>query len=748
MVFREEGSVDTRMNKVDYTTERESTDTIVSKEKKESNMLSGVVANHNDGKLADIDEYRRYVSSMSMSVIINNKNDVADKTIMYEIGMRSGLGDDGMMRPLGMLRGRVSRGLSQTIPTNLLISAQLEAASRRVVHFSGRYDYCDLAAIGYQLAKSVAFYVKEGKLSVSNISGGNDILLESLSTATEPISASNSAVFIPKLASDVMSPSTFMAMASACSAYGSKVYSDVLEITSAKSSVFTKYYDARLAHGCYNGMRMLMAMYDAAGFGSVMALAIVRGYHSVFTVVGHSDEGGYFRDVLRCSDYQAPFGGVYIESKSNYIGMPIPSVTSNSSFTSCVDSILLSSAAICSLSDPGMLYNGEVRASVFSSDSEDLESIRNDLAGEIHEYGYDFCVSYSKNLRQLFGLGGDDEKVATFLMHSMGSDHLRNSRHLEYETVSPFYWIEPTSLFKECDESLMTKEGLGVLCGTYVNTERNCFNKPIIVKQAGNMSQISVSGACARKHPILMFLQNHKKNGLSSIYPANFFPDKMYLNGGPNSAKDNLLNKRDIGHYLWGRGQSEIMHPSELCYVGKRIGMLLVHSTFDNSSFRTKSTHMLNKDELLTSTVKMSCTIPMRIENDKLSAYDKNVIKSRSGGTIALMHARDDQRAFGTLTGFENMFCEGELDIEFVSNVGGRHDELEVLPVAFRSDKSGVGVKKRSVYTEQMLKTRQNVVPLVRGDGVLEESDSHSKNIIEVPPGDDLITSEPGPSTQ
>jgi len=278
-----------------------------------------------------------------------------------------------------------------------------------------------------------------------------------LSTYFSPSGASQETVFIPRIVDNFLSPDVFSVIAHAVCGEGGVVATDMVEVNpTTREVVIDQVDETAFAPACVDALRLLGANMAASDQGELFALSVVRGLNHVLTVVGHSDEGGVLRDVLRCGSVGPPFGGVHY-GLSEYAGLPALATSEGSAVAGYCDSLLLASAALVAHCDPGVNYNGSWYPTVlFGASSSDPETEPgSELAGTTAHARANksalnasigaFAALYCPALAKLFGLppGGH---CAQILLTSAARQLAPECRHLCSPSVAPFYWIEPTSL--------------------------------------------------------------------------------------------------------------------------------------------------------------------------------------------------------------------------------------------------------------------------------------------------------------
>lgn len=212
-----------------------------------------------------------------------------------------------------------------------------------------------------------------------------------------------------------------------------------------------------------------------------------KGLHSACSVVGHTDEGGLTRDVLRECRFGVPFGGLPSCCPA-YEGLPSFVETSAlCGLVQVVDSLLLRSATAVAHAAPviefdsgtsrPVVVDGEYNAAQLADDiaakcstltaddekeaarlelereygSRHVRTLKTGLSDTYGEFAKIYCGALEKIL--CFGPTNSEYKEASeWISASLDSVLLTaDNRHLlKNECVAPFFWIEPSSLLPRC----------------------------------------------------------------------------------------------------------------------------------------------------------------------------------------------------------------------------------------------------------------------------------------------------------
>lgn len=407
-------------------------------------LLGGVLSNSLSGDVAG-DQYRRYIGSVTSTTVLNGITEQNVKRIMYEIGLR-----DSKSKSKTSEKIPDANKLNQSVKVGEILDIELIALHKKISNFDGKYEFMDLSSVLFALGRAISHYNNTGTLDTAFIRDGHPLMLRSLGTAFDPITSSPNSVFIPRLTSRIMAPSTFCALVSASNSSGSTVYSDMVEVDGNNAATMLTFSNGYLAAGCFEAVRLIFLMYSNMDEGSVAALAFTRGLHFDTTVVGHTDEGGFMRDVLRSGGYTPSYGAVYAFDTSSFIAFPSPGVGDRRGIAAVVDSILLTTAAGVALCDPGVSVGKNILPTVYTENKNETAQYASLHISKINLYGRFFFDRYATFLARVFGLSCNSKKASMFLAFSSSvlSRSVNCSRHLNFETVSPFFWIEPSSIIK------------------------------------------------------------------------------------------------------------------------------------------------------------------------------------------------------------------------------------------------------------------------------------------------------------
>ncbi|KAI0994285.1 Major capsid protein [Podosphaera aphanis] len=400
---------------------------------------------------------------------------------------------------------------------------------------------------------------------------------------------------------------------------------------------------------------------NASNQGPLYALALVRGLHKVLSVVAHTDEGGIHRDLLRCGGFGVPFGGIHL-GLHEYSGLPAPATDSATEMAAFCDSLVLKSAALVAHCDPGVRFEGEWfptfflgtdTTTAYAQPGTNLEGTAAMAAINrsrvVNEYGR-FLELYVPALGKLFAAEGDSSigvRFQTAMAHNLDAD----TRHLRFASVTPNYWIEPTSLIPHnFIGSEAEQQGFASIGGKH--SWRNLPAWESIRKvDAGHplMTSYVVKMRSARTSGFLLHWQGHPMNGLARIIPKQLDPTKVIHPGsGPlnNNVADRVLTGSDITQYLWTRGQCPFPAPGELINLKPYYGITARHGTMDDEGYPTDE-HLPNHLEFEHTQVDIAVSLPTGLPTGAANAWDSTARRAKTRAACSLATAINRVRVFG-----------------------------------------------------------------------------------------------------
>lgn len=707
--------------------------------------MAGRVTTAMSGELNDTDHYRKYVGTLECKAEISGSDELSVKSIMYEIGIRSTQWKD-MLKPLE----DKDKIISQKVLAAEITRAELLNIHRKHSNFSASFDWVDLSAIGYQLSKAIAVYNATGKITPAMLRGGKHLRVTSLATVSQPVSASDSSIFIPRIADILEAPATFTALVCAANAYDALVVTDYLEVSPNNSAKLNEYNDTELAFGCLHALRILMMMYSDMQSGSTMAWAITKGFHSVNTVVAHSDEGGVLRDLFRKGDFCTPFGGIWVEGVRNYVGLPVPTLNDRTAWCSLVDSILLSTACAASVSDPGILIGEKMLPTIFSTVCESEEDRISDNERKLVPLISTWSKKYGKVLANLFGVVDDAELVISYLTGAGAMMIGSKSRHLKYKVTAPFFWVEPTSVIDLEEVCDIANEFCSPLANSNNKKTVPLMADAEVLNSDSQRYVVSTSFTSVRTTPMFNFLNCNSKDGLANVYPMKFDDTKMGLVGGENGARDKRDNRQSLDKYVWTRGQSKIAAPSEMFYTGSKIAFVI--NVMEMDDWDVRLLHSFTKLECTTELTYL-CSRPTCVKIGKLGSEPREIYRERNNAVRALENARNSNinglSSIGSFLDFSSTEPGDIRPIVVPESAGEVRTANVVLEPRGNNGEIMRGATRQYVYSDRSFgatPVQQNRTVLGSGSGGVASGSNENQQEVRVQGGAGEGDGDVGPS--
>lgn len=618
--------------------------------------LSGLVSTTTNGRIVANNHYRRYAGRVTAEFRLNGQPDAAHKRVMYEIGrvyqnrarMCSNRAPDEMR-------------VAQPLRTSEVLMTDLIGICKRFTATPPNFSVVDLSYVGEKLGRALAAYVQTGGLNCADIRGAAVMAIRTIATRDGPINPSLGHVMVAR-AVDVNVAGTFAVLTACVNGAGSTVYTDDIAVDMNNQVVLQEPVDAACALAVVNAMHILLSMYEACGQGSTIAYAIIRGLHSVASVVGHSDEGGWTRDVLRAGGFIRPYGGISVINGGFHYALPMPTLTSESTFCALCDSILLGSAGLAARADPCVEFEGRVYPTVIYATSEVRVEPGGDVAGNV-QHGVDnhaqialqggaWSGNFISLLGSLFKTSGG-AKAVEHLTRSITS--CGPTPHIQHATIAPYFWIEPTTLYKEGRTSYADAHGHALLVGTLGTYAMPFFEQYTVTGDFGGTYGVGVRMRTMRTCGLVMALLDHPQNGLGNVVPKSFLEDRAMCKGGANTFEAARAAGNTLDTYHWPRQQNELAHPACFMYLGYSIGMKVQKTVYDDNNEAWVINHTPTTAELAGSIV-ITAVAPQRINNNALgwAGLPRGVRRARCLAAEALTNARATN-IFGVQTGGEVM---------------------------------------------------------------------------------------------
>ncbi len=564
--------------------------------------IAGLIARAVDTVLGSSNDFLRYQCILTSSCNVGGISEVSNKLIEFQVGKVDTSG--GIV-----LKDREHASVRCEVVMTEELQKEVQSYANRENALSGHFGVFDHAGTIALLARAVAKYRFEGKLTVEDLLGGAEYSYEALRAQTRQVAASGYATVLPAGADEFGRPSVSAAIVAAVSGLGGTVYSHIVGVNADTNRArVPEASDEALALGCYDALNILAKQYDACGAGELFAWAHTIGMVQGGTVVGGTDEGGIVRDILRSVRFNIPYGPICINIQTP---CPLPDPRVANGFVKYVDSILLQCAGAVAICDPLVMLDGQMYPTTLTSGYEatakekevEADRLANDPTADTN-VGTDgdalslmkklqtsfpsFLTLYSKALGRIYGLQGGGSKVVMSGSSALMSNLGKVKRHLKYKVVNPYFWIEPTGSTRfEAGDFPATIEGYGRLADVDNDGDVPAFRGVEEVADNGFSAAYKIHWRSARRHGMLQHLTAHKDDGLANFKMRQVNSHKVTGLGVGAAGReretlgDKLANSRGLEEYLWRRGTSSVIGPAEILTPGARVGMVVNYRSVD-----------------------------------------------------------------------------------------------------------------------------------------------------------------------
>lgn len=565
--------------------------------------LASVISGGDVMLLNKTNTFRRYVGGLVTSSRIAGNDNQDVKLTDYRVGARNQ--EKNLTKLMGQDKVPEVGIICAQIKLNDDMKHELSSKSKKAIINSPDYDVVDFGGVICRLGGALAYYSIHGTLSTGTLRSARPLKIRSLDVVTTSIFGSGD-VLVPSNASFEYGKGAFVALVNAICGEGGSVLTDIVCVNpNTNAALVPTVANSTLAEGCVNALRVLLNLYAQSGASALAAFCLAKGVTSVLSVAGHSDEGGYIRDVLRNNKFALPHGGIMTGGVNAYMNFPVMHELSFSGFQTLVDAIALRTAGASSLCDPLVDINGLKFPTTYTSrgdiaaagaDTDDLaEAEQRHLKLDMARNSGLFCSNYARALgRHLLGDDSGHEQVTPILNTLFWAEAERDghNQHVTGAVVVPYYWVEPTSLFTHRDDSLATNEGYGIMAGTQVQETLPAYPDAKVLNDNGDSAYVIYTHRSARTVPAIVHMNYHRGGGLGSLIPWQVMVNEVAL-VGKGQTEDNplgdtmeeaLLASKSMDAYLWRHSATTIPSPAEFMVISGSISAKIVMGAHDEGT--------------------------------------------------------------------------------------------------------------------------------------------------------------------
>jgi len=527
---------------------------------------------------------------------------------------------EGKVTPVIDTSNSIMPGVAQRVKVGIVSFNDFNSMARKYVGFSGDFGQMDLSGVICRLGMFIALYTTTGEGRICDLTNGEEIRVSAIGFGTEPVTNGSGNVWLPRCTDDPTSPHTVFALAAAITGAGGTLVTDMLAVSTDNRPILPVIDGDGLVQGCYHALRLIGSNYHQQDAGGVFAYALMVGIHSILTVVGHTDEGGYMRQVLRQMKFDTPYGGIRSDLRT-WEGLPRPSRNHLNGWTCLIDNIALVTAACSSVSDPCVAIEDRVYPTVITSiatpdgraglnstgTSTDALNIGAQLAGISNRYTNNMLLGLCKIFD--FSTANIDIAVRHYDA-SFSCAAMRADRHLYYPSVAPYYWIEPTGILNDLfEETTASRSGFGPLCKIGENKEYRMVERGKVLETEPHTSVVQFQHRSMRTSHFITHLTNSREDGVANYRLIGCDAEQWVAVGGDGTAiHDRMLAQASLDQYMWERTDVALRAPGEGLYIGKGTRWLVQNNVMDPTSWRGQATHSFEDEELVDGTVSYGVT--------------------------------------------------------------------------------------------------------------------------------------------
>jgi len=368
----------------------------------------------------------------------------------------------------------------------------------------------------------------------------------------------------------------FAALACAASAVGTTVVTDFLVADANGVVHFQCPEGSELVLAIQLALQTIGSLYQEAHEGAKYAHAYAKGVHSVLSVVSHSDEGGFCRDLIRCGDF-APSYGALLLHKRDYVGVPIGSA-SISAIRSVIDSVALATAGVAAYCDRGVEVDYGRCSTVIclpeGVDVDDSGLVFSKILPTLQVY----LADWSKGLAEIFSISSTDVSsgdTAAAWFAAAARRSWTNNSHLAHKILFPYYWVEPTHIVKLPLSKLPNNDVLKLRhCNVGERVSVQLWPSSVVTGNYTFAYTVVSPFTNARSIPALQFLSASTRDGLAKVFVQSADINMVFATGLGGDVdesvafKDALDRRAGLNEFLWGRGHTDALHPGEFSNRG------------------------------------------------------------------------------------------------------------------------------------------------------------------------------------
>jgi hypothetical protein len=258
-----------------------------------------------------------------------------------------------------------------------------------------------------------------------------------------------------------------------------------------------------------------------------------------------------------------------------------------------------------------------------------------------------FARAYSDVLGFIFSVPGDNCHVVDYFTAKAHSLSKRDKhRHLCHVSASPFFWIEPTTLFDDVIPTDAQNAGFGTLACITRPTVKPLFESTTNITTHGMHVHFIATMRTVRTSAFVIHASESKVDGLAAIVPRQVGSDDLVFRGTGQRVQGHVLyapvtklleTGAGLDKYMWRRAHSTIPAPAELINKNGLWGFSVVNAAFDATAFSYTTTNMPDGQDIQTGRVVLTARRPLLMGNVAMhGAIDRDVLRVRTAASVSL----------------------------------------------------------------------------------------------------------------
>eukprot|EP00923_Selenidium_pygospionis_P010601 GHVN01018482.1.p1 GENE.GHVN01018482.1~~GHVN01018482.1.p1 ORF type:complete len:725 (-),score=6.08 GHVN01018482.1:263-2143(-) len=308
--------------------------------------------------------------------------------------------------------------------------------------------------------------------------------------------------------------------------------------------------------------------------------AWISGLHQAGQVVPHHEGSDVFSGVLshyRAARPRGVFAGRF-DSHVGFASQVVGHTTDRMTLAAQVDNVLLTTAALVALADPGITGpDGAIVPTVYSAEAATPDDeVVDDQAQRLQAAYRLFASEYARKLGMMLNDPGNSHMKVADLLCRMCDDFADEAvdcqTSLDYRVLAPHFWVEPMHLLADLAPKIRNEEVCPIWAGGFGK-----YSKVPLFAEVSGVEEVGERVIVSHRW------RSYRHNGIWLIYSP-----RAHREGGTQYIRQNLVRPFASATYhnisqaivlpghdvignleaaSWGRGMSAVPHPAEAACV-------------------------------------------------------------------------------------------------------------------------------------------------------------------------------------